>query len=169
MQRWRVVPVTASVLCAASLLLAGCSTSTTAAPSTRAATLSTGTTIPPTVARATATTGPACRSGAVEVPWQPAAGVTTACVTVGSTVVLTGGDAMSGGTWPGPPTVSDGHVLALLSTSSNGTTFTATFGASAAGSATVDVPFVQGAEDCTPTPCTPVPGRPLDWDITVVG
>jgi hypothetical protein len=91
------------------------------------------------------------------------------CVTVGSTLVLTGGDDMSGGTWPGPPTISNGRVLALTSSNASGTNFTANLRAIGTGSATVEVPFVAGPDVCNPTPCTPVPGRPLDWQVTVVG
>jgi hypothetical protein len=75
---------------------------------------------------------------------------------------------MSGGTWPGPPNISNGHVLALESSNAKGTNFTANINAIGTGSATVDVPFVTGPDVCNPTPCTPVPGRPLDWQVTVV-
>jgi hypothetical protein len=95
--------------------------------------------------------------------------VTPVCVHVGSTLVLTGGDAMSGGTWPGPPTISDRRVLTLTSSGASGTAFTGELRAIGVGSATVEVPFVAGPDVCTPTPCTPVPGRPLDWQVTVVG
>jgi len=110
-----------------------------------------------------------CTSGTVHVRWQPSAGVTTVCVTVGSTLVLTGGDDMSGGTWPGPPIISNGRVLALTLSHASGTNFTANLRAVGTGSATVEVPFVAGPDVCNPTPCTPVPGRPLDWKVTVVG
>jgi hypothetical protein len=91
------------------------------------------------------------------------------CVAVGSTLVLTGGDDMSGGTWPGPPTISNGRVLALTSSNASGTNFTADLRAIGTGSTTVEVSFVAGPNVCTPTPCTPVPGRPLVWQVTVVG
>jgi len=109
-----------------------------------------------------------CLSGSVNVPWQPSQGVTTVCVTVGSTLVLSGGNDMSGGSWPGPPTISDRRVLALLSSNASSSTFTADLRATGAGTATVEVPFVAGPDVCNPTPCTPVPGRPLDWQVTVV-
>jgi len=76
---------------------------------------------------------------------------------------------MSGGTWPGPPRISDGQVVKVLSSSHSGVRFTATLEAIGAGSASVTVPFVPGESACSPTPCTPVPGAPLDLEVTVVG
>jgi len=76
---------------------------------------------------------------------------------------------MSGGTWPGPPRISNGQVLNLVSSSHSGARFTATFRAIRTGSASVTVPFVAGPDVCNPTPCTPVPGAPLDLEVTVVG
>ncbi len=76
---------------------------------------------------------------------------------------------MSGGTWPGPPGISNTHVVTLAASHSSGTSFMATLRAVATGTATVDVPFVAGPDVCTPTPCTPVPGAPLVWKLTVVG
>lgn len=110
-----------------------------------------------------------CTGGTVDVSWQPGEGVTPACVRVGSILVLTGGDAMSAGRWPGPPTISDDRVLTLTSSNATGTTFTADLRAIGTGAATVEVPFVAGPDVCNPTPCTPVPGTPLVWQITVVG
>ena len=71
--------------------------------------------------------------------------------------------------WPGPPTISDRPVLALVSSAASGTSFTAIFKANRPGSASVEVPFVPGPDLCNPTPCTPVPGAPLSstppsWD-----
>ncbi len=99
----------------------------------------------------------------------PGGQATPTCVTVGSTIVMTGGSDMSGGSWPGPPTISDRLVLALVSSAASGTSFTATFKANRPGSASVEVPFVPGPDLCNPTPCTPVPGAPLVLDVTVVG
>jgi hypothetical protein len=84
-------------------------------------------------------------------------------------IVMQGGNAMSGGTWPGPPTISDKSVLALLSSHSAGASFTASFRAIRTGSATVTVAFVAGRHVCNPTPCTPVPGAPLILAVTVMG
>ena len=159
------------MLAVASLSVAGCTSPSTSARSTKPLDSSpvTATTSTGTGGVSTPPTGPQCMSGTVNVRWQPSEGVTTACVTVGSTVVLAGGDAMSGGTWPGPPTISNGQVLTLASSSATGPIFAANLRAIGTGTATVEVPFVAGPEVCNPTPCTPVPGRPLDWQITVVG
>ncbi len=76
---------------------------------------------------------------------------------------------MSGGTWPGPPDISNRRALSLISSHSSGSNFNATLGAFATGASSVTVPFVTGPEVCTPTPCTPVPGAPLVLQVTVVG
>ena len=152
---------------AAGLFIAGCSTSSTAANPTLPPGAST-TTAPPAGATTTPTSQP-CTSGNVDVPWQPSEPITTVCVTVGSTLMLTGGGDGFGGTWPGPPAISNTRVLALASSKAQGTKFTADVNAIGTGSATIDVPFVAGQDVCDPTPCTPVPGRPLDWRVTVVG
>jgi hypothetical protein len=160
-----------ALVVAASLSVAGCSSPSTPANSTKPPDSSpvTVTTTAETAGVSTTPTSPQCTSGTVNVRWQPSEGVTTVCVAVGSTLVLTGGDDMSGGTWPGPPTISNGRVLALKSSHASGTNFTANLRAIGTGSATVEVPFVAGPDVCNPTPCTPVPGRPLDWQVTVVG
>ena len=157
-------------MAAAGASVAGCASPTTAAHTTAppASIPDTVTTRPATDGGSTTPPATHCSSGTVAVPWQPTQGVTTVCVTVGSTVVLTGGGGMSAGTWPGPPTVSDQRVLALLSSHASGSTYTGTLRAIGAGTATVEVPFVAGPDVCDPTPCTPVPGRPLDWQVTVV-
>jgi hypothetical protein len=151
----------------AGLFVAGCSTSSTTAITTLPPGSST-TTVPPAEIATTPTSQP-CTSGNVNVPWRPWEPVTTVCVTVGSTLVLTGGGDGFGGTWPGPPSISNSRVLALTSSNAKGTNFTANVNAIGTGSATVEVPFVAGNDVCNPTPCTPVPGRPLDWRVTVVG
>jgi len=122
-----------------------------------------------TAEASTALTSPRCTSGTVNVTWQPSEGMTPVCVSVGSILVLTGGDAMSAGRWPGPPTISDGGVVMLTSSHASGSTFTANLNAIGIGTATVEVPFVAGPDVCNPTPCTPVPGEPLVWKVTVVG
>ena len=114
-------------------------------------------------------TRPACTSGTVDVRNQPGEGLTATCVTVGSTIVLTGSDAMSGGTWPRPPKVSNKQAVTLVASHSSGTTFMATLRAVATRATTVDVPFIARLDVCNPTPCTPVPGAPLVWQVTVVG
>ena len=116
----------------------------------------------------TQTTHPSCTNGTVTVRSLNVGQPTPFCVTVGSTIVLTGGEAMSGGTWPGPPTISNTSVVALISSSASGTSFTANLRAGEAGSAIIEVPFVAGPDVCNPTPCTPVPGAPLIWQVTVV-
>jgi len=162
---WRPV-LTVATGVAVALSVAACS-STTASRPDRPSPVTVTTQAP--VGTTTLTTAAPCASGTVAVPWQPSAATTTACVTVGTTLDLTGGDDMSGGTWPGPPVISDPRVLSLASTTSTGSDVTAGIRAVGAGSATVTVPFVAGSPVCTPTPCTPVPGRPLVWQITVVG
>lgn len=110
---------------------------------------------------------PSCGVGTVAVTVNPGQ-TTPVCVHVGVTVEMSGGGGMSGGTWPGPARVSDEHVVSLVSSSSSGTEFTATFKAIGPGSTSVEVPFVAGPDVCDPTPCTPVPGAPLLLDVTVV-
>lgn len=127
------------------------------------------TTLIPPVTAQPAPTGPVCSSGTITVRALPGGQPTPACVTVGSTIVMTGGNDASGGTWPGPPTISDGQVLALVSSAATGASFTATLRANRPGSASVNVAFVPGRDACHPTPCTPVPGAPLILDVTVVG
>ena len=157
-------------MAAAGLSVAGCTSPSTSAIPTRPldSTPVTATTRAGTDGGSTTPPGRHCLSGSVDAPWQPSQGVTAVCVTVGSTLVLTGGDDMSGGSWPGPPTISDPRVVALLSSHASGSTFTGTLRATGAGTATVEVPFIAGPDVCNPTPCTPVPGRPLDWQVTVV-
>jgi hypothetical protein len=58
--------------------------------------------------------------------------------------------------------------VSLLTSAPSGSSFTGTFKAIGAGSATVTVPFVAGPDVCDPTPCTPVPGAPLLLVVTVV-
>jgi hypothetical protein len=151
----------------AGLFIAGCSTSSTTANPTLPPGAST-TTLNHAEVTTTPTSAP-CTSGTVNVMWQPWESVTTVCVTAGSTLVLSGGFDGAGGTWPGPPTISNSRVLALGSSNAKGTNFTANIKAIGTGTATVEVPFVAGPDVCNPTPCTPVPGRPLDWRVTVVG
>ena len=152
---------------AATLSVVGCSSPSISVNSNRSPD-STRTTAGGAAEASTTPTSHDCTSGTINVKWQPSEGETPVCVRVGSIVVLTGGDVMSGGTWPGPPTISNGRVLALRSSSASGTNFTANLKAIGTGSATVEVPFVAGPDVCNPTPCTPVPGRPLDWQVTVV-
>jgi hypothetical protein len=158
---------------AAGLFVAGCSS-----PSTST---STSSTVPPGSSQVTVTTavgtsepstilpGSVCKSGTVSVEPQPSEAVTPVCVTVGSILMLTGGYGGADGSWPGPPSISDGRVLALMSSGADGTTFKAKLRAIGIGSAIVEAPFVAGPNVCNPTPCTPVPGRPLNWKVTVIG
>ena len=159
------------LLVVASTFVAGCSSPSTSANSTQPSSSSqvSVTTTPVISEPSTSPPGRACASGTVSVGEQPSEAVTPVCVTVGSILILTGGYAGSGGSWPGPPTISNGRVLALMSGGANGMVFKANLRAIGVGSATVEVPFVAGPDVCNPTPCTPVPGRPLDWKVTVVG
>jgi hypothetical protein len=132
-------------------------------------TMPTQTTTAPAGVGSTTPVGPGCTSGTVTVRAMPGGQPTPVCVTVGSTVVLTGGEGMSGGTWPGPPTISNTHVVTLVSSTASGTNLTASLRAISTGTASIDVPFVAGPDVCNPTPCTPVPGARLVWEVTVVG
>ena len=165
MPKWRL-----ALVVVASTFVAGCASPSTSANSTQ----------PPGSSQISATTqgiaepstshsGPGCASGTVSVEEQPSEAVTLVCVTVGSILMLTGGYGGSGGSWPGPPTISNGRVLALMSSGANGIVFKAHLRAIGVGSAIVEVPFVAGPDVCNPTPCTPIPGRPLDWKVTVGG
>jgi hypothetical protein len=98
----------------------------------------------------------------VEVP------VSSACVQVGSDLVITAGYQGTGGSWPGPPTVSGQMTLRLLSSAPSGSLLTARFRAMRTGRTTVQADFVPRNSPCTPTPCTPIPGQPLLLDVTVV-
>jgi hypothetical protein len=98
----------------------------------------------------------------------PGGQTTPVCATVGSVIVLQGGNAASGGTWPGPADISNKSVVTLVSSLPTGTSFTAQLRAVAAGTASVTVPFVAGNDACDPTPCTPIPGAPLNFAIEVV-
>ncbi len=156
------------------LCVAACSTSTGSTATTKRASITTN-----TASRATVTTkGPppsitvpttlACLSGTVTLPFQGPGQLSRACIKVGSILVMNGGGNMSAGKWPGPPDISDTHVLTLVS-SHGGTDFNARFKAIGPGAASVEVPFVAGPDVCNPTPCTPVPGGPLMLQVTVVG
>jgi hypothetical protein len=160
-----------ALLVVASTFVAGCSSPPTSAHSTQppgSSQVSVATTS--VIAEpSTSLPGPACSSGTVNVGEQPSEAVTPVCITVGSILILTGGYGGSGGSWPGPPTISNGRVLALTSSGAHGMVFKADLRGIGVGSATVEVPFVAGPDVCNPTPCTPVPGRPLDWKVTVIG
>jgi len=153
----------------AGLSLAGCSASSTASNSSRtpSSPVTTSNQLPSSVGPTTPT-GSTCTSGTTTVTAQFGEEATPVCVKIGSTLVLTGGDSMSGGTWPGPPTISTADVLTLVSSHVVGSTLSATLKATGVGTATVEAPFVAGQNVCNPTPCTPVPGRPLIWQATVV-
>jgi hypothetical protein len=112
--------------------------------------------------------GPGCAGGTVTVTAAPGGQATPVCVTVGARLVLRGGSAASGGTWPGPAHISDRSVVTLVSSHSAGASYTAALRAVAAGTASVTVPFVAGADNCDPTPCTPIPGAPLRFVVRVV-
>jgi hypothetical protein len=111
---------------------------------------------------------PGCASGTATVTAAPGGQQTPVCVTVGSVIVLQGGNVGSGGTWPGPAQVSDSRVVSVVSLHSAGPDFTAQLTAKAPGTASVIVPFVAGNEVCDPTPCTPIPGAPLDFAVKVI-
>ncbi|HEY1828242.1 MAG TPA: hypothetical protein VGF87_09480 [Acidimicrobiales bacterium] len=113
-------------------------------------------------------TSPTCSHGTVTVAAQFDGQPSNVCVTVGSTIVMTGGSDATGGTWPGPPHISNGSVLRVISSNSSGATYSGRFIAWGTGASSVTVPFVNGPDVCTPTPCTPVPGGPLVINVTVV-
>jgi hypothetical protein len=126
------------------------------------------TTLQPPSAAGSGVAGPGCGSGTVTVTAAPGGQTTPVCATVGSRIVLQGGNAGSGGTWPGPPEVSDKGIVAVVSSHAAGTTFTAQLKAVATGSTAVTVPFVAGNDVCDPTPCTPIPGAPLHFAVSVI-
>jgi hypothetical protein len=171
MTYWRL-----GLIAAMGLFAAGCSSPSASSrsngqppsSSTHPREVTTTTRTPSSVAE-TAPTSPDCSSGAVTVNANPGGEPTLACVRVGSVIVMTGGNATSGGTWPGPPRISSSQVLKMVSSTNSGTRFTARLRAIRAGFSSVAVPFVPGQEVCNPTPCTPVPGAPLDLEVTVVG
>ena len=99
---------------AAGLFVVGCSSPSTSANSMLPP--GSSTTMAPSAEATTTPTSQPCASGDVTVPWQPGEYETSACVTSGSKLVLTfGGGGAFGGTWPGPPNISNGHVLTLTS------------------------------------------------------
>jgi hypothetical protein len=106
-----------------------------------------------------------CIAGTLTVTVPPA---TSACVQVGSDLVVSAGYQGSGGSWPGPPSVSDRSVLQLVSSVPSGAILTAHLKAIREGTTTVTADFVSRNSPCTPTPCTPIPGQPLLLDVTVV-
>jgi len=156
------------------LCVAGCSTSSSTTPSATATTALSQATVTTQLPSTTPTEGatsargsPHCLSGTVRVQ-VPSPEAVTVCVKVGSTLVMSGGDAMSGGTWPGPPNISDRHVLNLMSSHGVSTGFSAMLKAIQPGTSSIDVPFVAGPDVCIPTPCTPVPGAPIVLQVTVI-
>jgi hypothetical protein len=114
-------------------------------------------------------TTPSCESETVHIRLQPNEPSTSTCLEVGAELIVTGGFAGVQGSWPNPPTLSDPSVLRLTSYKRSGVIFTADFTALSLGVATVDAHFVSSESDCTPTPCTPIPGRDLLLWVTVVG
>jgi hypothetical protein len=155
----------------AACVVAGCASPTIHQQTSSQSTLAqhvTQTTLQPPSTAGSGIARPGCGSGTVTVTAAPGGEATPVCATVGSRIVLQGGNAGSGGTWPGPADVSDKGVVTLVSSHSTGASFTAQFKAVAAGSASVTVPFVAGSDDCDPTPCTPIPGAPLRFVVTVV-
>ena len=113
-------------------------------------------------------TASSCSSGTVTARAQFGVDLAGVCVRVGTVMVVTGGQGGSNGTWPGPPAISNGNVLLLLSNNPTGYTFIDIVQAKGVGRATVHLPFVAGPDVCSPTPCTPIPGGPFVLDVTVV-
>ena len=154
----------------AACVVAGCGSTSadrTTTPTTRAPRIPQTTLQPPTTA-GSVTGPPACASGTVTATAAPGGQATPVCATVGSLIVLRGGNDGSGGTWPGPAQNSDPTVVRILSSHSAGASFTAQLRAVATGTASVTVPFVAGNDVCDPTPCTPIPGAPLRFTVRVV-
>jgi hypothetical protein len=158
------------MVAAAACVVAGCaspSTRRTSSPTTQAQHVSQTTLQPPSTAGA-GVARPGCGDDTVTVTAAPGGQATPVCVTVGSVIVLRGGSAASGGTWPGPAQISDKGVVTLVSSHAAGASFTAQLRAVASGTASVTVAFVAGADACDPTPCTPIPGAPLHFTVRVV-
>jgi hypothetical protein len=154
----------------AACLVAGCGSTSadrTAAPTSQVQRIP-QTTLPPPTTAGSGVAPPACANGTVTVTAAPGGQATPVCATVGSRIVLRGGNDGSGGTWPGPAQISDTSVVAMVSSHSAGTSFTAQLRALATGTASVTVPFVAGNDVCDPTPCTPIPGAPLQFAVRVV-
>ena len=126
------------------------------------------TTSQPPITAGSVTAPPACASGTVTATAAPGGQTTPVCATVGSLIVLRGGNEGSGGSWPGPAQISDTSVVRVVSSHSAGVNFTAQLQALAAGTASVTVAFVVGNDVCDPTPCTPIPGAPLHFTVRVV-
>jgi hypothetical protein len=150
--------------------VAGCASPSghqTSSQSTQAQRVTQTTLRPPSTAGSGAAR-PGCADGIVTVTAAPGGQATPVCVTVGSLIVLRGGSAASGGTWPGPADISDKGVVTLVSSHPAGASFTAQLRATATGTASVTVPVVAGSDDCNPTPCTPIPGAPLHFAVRVV-
>jgi hypothetical protein len=154
----------------AACVTAGCASPTvhqTTSPTTQAQHVPQTTLQPPSTA-GSGVARPGCASGTVTVTAAPGGQTTPVCATVGSLIVLQGGNAGSGGTWPGPPEISDKGIVTVVSSHSAGATFTAQLKTRATGSVSVTVPFVAGTDVCDPTPCTPIPGAPLHFAVTVI-
>jgi hypothetical protein len=111
---------------------------------------------------------PGCANGTATVTAAAGGQATPVCVTVGSVIVLKGGNVGSGGTWPGPAQVSDKSIVTVVSSHAAGYSFTARLIAIAPGTASVTVPFVTANDVCDPTPCTPIPGAPLHFAVKVI-
>ena len=155
----------------AACVVAGCgspSADRAVAPTTRAQHVP-QTTLQPPITAGSVTAPSTCASGTVTATAAPGGQATPVCATVGSRIVLRGGNDGSGGTWPGPAQVSDASVVRIVSSRSAGASFTAQLRALATGTASVTVPFVAGNDVCDPTPCTPIPGAPLHFAVRVVG
>ena len=154
----------------AGCVVAGCGSTSadrTTSPTTRVQHIP-QTTLQPPITAGSVTAPPACGSGTVTATAAPGGQVTPVCATVGSLIVLRGGNDGSGGTWPGPAQISEAGVVRILSSHAAGTSFTAQLRAVTTGTTSVTVPFVAGNDVCDPTPCTPIPGAPLHFAVRVV-
>lgn len=88
-------------------------------------------------------------------------------VQVGSILAITGGGALTGGSWPGPPVIGNRQIVALISNHAVGAEGGPLLRATGAGVTTVTMDFEPGPDVCSPNPCTAGPGGPLVLSVTV--
>lgn len=80
----------------------------------------------------------------LQLEWVDVRSIKAHCVKVGAVLVMTGGVVGTGGSWPGPPVISNPGVLHLNSSVSDESGLTAHFTAIRTGITTVQADFVSG-------------------------
>jgi len=109
-----------------------------------------------------------CRSGIVEIRVQPDDRAPSACVEIGSHLLVTGGSAGAKASWDTRPVNAAPAVLNLASYERSGATFTARIAALAVGVGVLLFQFDGPARGCVSTPCTPGSGM-VQLSVTVIG